>query len=68
MRMYHEATHKKVEAVSQAARAQENTAKTELLGKYLDMMAMDTSSFDEKHRKRHENALDYLEKELFPEK
>jgi hypothetical protein len=61
--MYHEATHKKAEAVSQAARAQENTAKTELLGKYLDMMAMDTSSFDEKRRKRHENAL-----ELFPKK
>jgi hypothetical protein len=61
--MYHEATHKKAEAVSQAARAQENTAKTELLGKCLDMMAMDTSSFDEKRRKHHENAL-----ELFPKK
>jgi hypothetical protein len=29
---------------------------------------MDTSSFDEKRRKRHENALNYMEMELFPEK
>ncbi|KAJ1276957.1 hypothetical protein BS78_05G256600 [Paspalum vaginatum] len=71
MKMYHEATHKKAEAMQKAAQSMEiaakEKAKSEMLAKYLDLMALDTSGFDDARRQRHNNVLKYMEMKLFQE-
>ena len=65
MRMYHEATKTKVEAMQKAAESVEKQARSDMLNKYLDLMAVDTSGYTDARRQRHENALKYLETQLF---
>ena len=38
---------------------------SDMLNKYLDLMAVDTSGYTDARRQRHENALKYLETQLF---
>ena len=65
MRMYHEATKTKAEAMQKAAESVEKQARSDMLNKYLDLMAVDTSGYTDARRQHHENVLKYLETQLF---
>ena len=51
--------------MQKAAESVEKQARSDMLNKYLDLMAVDTSGYTDARRQRHENALKYLETQLF---
>ena len=69
MRLYYEAVQKKAEAMKLAARSIEKTAKEntkkDLLSKYLDLMVVDTSGYDDTRLQHHKSLVKYMEMKLF---
>lgn len=63
--MYHSAMSKKSEGQVAIASATNERTKFSKMSKYLDMMEKDTSSFNEERLKRHNQALDQMQLELF---
>ncbi|CAO2141687.1 unnamed protein product [Urochloa humidicola] len=68
MKLYHEATQVKAAAVAKAAEATERKANVDLLNKYLEMTAVDTTGFSDVQLQRHEIALNFLQRKLSDEK
>ncbi|CAN6198912.1 unnamed protein product [Urochloa humidicola] len=66
MKVYHEATMKRAEAMEKAAEATKVRATNDMLNKYLNLMAEDTTGYSEKQKQCHENVLNYMEMQLFP--
>jgi hypothetical protein len=67
MKIYHEATLRKAEAVEKAAAVTKENAKCDMLDKYLNLMAGDTTGYSDKRKQRHESVLNYLQSQLFHE-
>ncbi|CAN6276086.1 unnamed protein product [Urochloa humidicola] len=68
MKLYHEATQVKAVAMAKAAEATERKANVDLLNKYLEMTAVDTTGFSDVQLQRHEIALNFLQRKLSDEK
>lgn len=65
VKVYREATMRKAEAMEKAAEAANMKAKVELMGKYLDLMAVDTSEYNTEQKARHEKMLEFMQMQLF---
>ena len=69
MRLYYEVVQKKAEAMKLAAQSIEKTAKEntkkDLLSKYLDLMVVDTSGYDDTRLQHHKSLVKYMEMKLF---
>ena len=66
MKAYHEATKVRAEAVEKAAKATIEKTKVEMLEKYLNLLAEDTTGYSDKRKQGHDSALSYLQSQLFP--
>ncbi|CAL5080830.1 unnamed protein product [Urochloa decumbens] len=61
-------TQVKAAAMAKAAEATERRANVDLLNKYLEMTAVDTTGFNDVQLQRHEIALNFLQRKLSDEK
>ncbi|OEL33670.1 hypothetical protein BAE44_0005311 [Dichanthelium oligosanthes] len=66
MKVYHEATMRRAEAMEKAAKASKEKAKFDLLNKYLNMMDVDTTGHNDERKQRHESVLNYIQMQISP--
>lgn len=67
MLLFHDAIGKRSAALVQTAEASKERTKLTKMQTYLDLMSKDTSNYNDATLRRHEQVLDLLGKELFPE-